>query len=159
MRKRIALEDILKPGSNYARHALRRRLVEENRLSYICAMCGNDGSWQGKQLSLHLDHINGVYNDNSIHNLRFLCPNCHAQTETYAGKNIQGKCKSLVPKINMRKAKLEADKAKWESLKPSIDFSKRGWVNEVAAILHISPQKVNRWILRVAPTDHANLYK
>ena len=40
-----------------------------------------------KKLSLQLDHINGINNDHRIENLRFLCPNCHSQTETYAGKN------------------------------------------------------------------------
>jgi 5-methylcytosine-specific restriction endonuclease McrA len=41
----------------------------------------------GKPLSLHLDHKNGKNNDHRIENLRFLCPNCHSQTATYAGKN------------------------------------------------------------------------
>lgn len=36
---------------------------------------------------LQLDHINSVYNDNRIENLRWLCPNCHSQTDNYAGKN------------------------------------------------------------------------
>ena len=41
----------------------------------------------GKPLVLQLDHINGISNDNRIENLRFLCPNCHAQTESFAGRN------------------------------------------------------------------------
>lgn len=49
--------------------------------------CGNIGEWQGQKLVLQLDHINGKNNDHRIENLRFLCPNCHSITETYAGKN------------------------------------------------------------------------
>jgi 5-methylcytosine-specific restriction endonuclease McrA len=43
--------------------------------------------WFDKKLSLHLDHKNGINNDNKIKNLRFLCPNCHSQTSTYGGKS------------------------------------------------------------------------
>ncbi|MBA4064498.1 MAG: HNH endonuclease [Isosphaera sp.] len=60
---------------------LARRLVRLGR-EYRCGVCGID-EWRGKPLSLHLDHINGVSNDNRFENLRFLCPNCHSQTETY----------------------------------------------------------------------------
>ena len=55
-------------------------------MEYKCANCGLI-EWQGQVLSLHLDHINGINNDHRIENLRFLCPNCHSLTETYAGKN------------------------------------------------------------------------
>ena len=65
---------------------LKERLVKEKYLEYKCAECGIT-EWNGKPLSLHLDHINGINNDHRIENLRFLCPNCHSQTNTYAGKN------------------------------------------------------------------------
>ena len=43
-----------------------------------------------KKMALELDHINGINNDNRLENLRWLCPNCHAITDTYAGKNNMG---------------------------------------------------------------------
>jgi 5-methylcytosine-specific restriction endonuclease McrA len=49
---------------------------------YTCNSCGIF-EWQGKKLTLHLDHINGMHDDNRLANLRLLCPNCHSQTETY----------------------------------------------------------------------------
>lgn len=49
---------------------------------YRCAWCGIV-EWRGKPLVLHLDHINGINNDNRLVNLRILCPNCHSQTPTY----------------------------------------------------------------------------
>ena len=66
---------------------LKKRLIQEHKLEYKCAFCGNTGEWYGKKLSLQLDHINGVHNDHRLENLRFLCPNCHSTTETFAGKN------------------------------------------------------------------------
>lgn len=84
---KYSLDEILVENSSYANIArLKIRLVNEKRLEYKCAICGID-SWRGQRLSLQLDHINGINNDHRIENLRFLCPNCHSQTETYAGKN------------------------------------------------------------------------
>ena len=84
---RYALEEILVENSFYANIArLKIRIVQNGLLEYKCAICGIS-EWQNKPLSLQLDHINGVNNDHRIENLRFLCPNCHSQTETYAGKN------------------------------------------------------------------------
>lgn len=85
---RHTLDEILVRGSTYANiQRLKARLVNEGKMEYVCAFCGNEGEWQGKRLVLQLDHINGTNNDHRIENLRFLCPNCHSTTLTYAGKN------------------------------------------------------------------------
>ena len=85
---RYALEEILVENSSYHNISrLKIRLINEGYLEYKCACCGNTGQWLGKKLSLQLDHINGINNDHRIENLRFLCPNCHAQTNSFAGKN------------------------------------------------------------------------
>ena len=52
-----------------------------------CAICGIGPVWCDQPLVLQLDHINGVNNDNRIENLCYLCPNCHSQTPTFAGRN------------------------------------------------------------------------
>ena len=81
------LDEILVENSTYANISrLKSRLVKEGRLQYKCAHCGIT-EWLGQPISLQLDHINGVNNDHRLENLRFLCPNCHSLTETFAGKN------------------------------------------------------------------------
>lgn len=67
----------------------RKRLVQDKLIPYQCAICGNKGEWNNQPLILQVDHINGDHNDNRLENLRFLCPNCHAQTDTFAGKNLK----------------------------------------------------------------------
>ena len=79
---------LLKENCKHTRTVLRRCIIKNNLLPYRCAICGVC-EWNGKTLSLELDHINGVNNDNRIENLRFLCPNCHSQTTTYGSRNQQ----------------------------------------------------------------------
>lgn len=83
----IPLENILVENSTYQTNNLKRRLFEQGLLQDQCAWCGLGSTWNGKSISLHLDHINGINNDHRISNLRVLCPNCHSQTDTYAGRN------------------------------------------------------------------------
>jgi 5-methylcytosine-specific restriction endonuclease McrA len=87
---RLTPADILivrPPGSARAKpHQLRRALVEAG-VRYLCASCGIPPTWNGEPLTLHVDHINGDYLDSRLENLRFLCPNCHTQTASWAGRN------------------------------------------------------------------------
>ena len=82
------LQEILTRDSFYSnRSKLKERLIKAGLLEYKCACCGNKGGWLGKPLTLQLEHINGISNDNRLENLCFLCPNCHSQTQTFAGRN------------------------------------------------------------------------
>jgi|SRR5579859_1458746 len=72
------------------RSNIKHRIIKYNLIPYQCSECSIN-SWLNKELSLHLDHINGIPNDNHLNNLRFLCPNCHSQTDTYCGKKLKGR--------------------------------------------------------------------
>jgi 5-methylcytosine-specific restriction endonuclease McrA len=85
--KKTDLQEILKENSNYQSFKLKNRLLKEDLIENKCKLCGVGSTWNGKKLNLHLDHINGNHSDNRLENLRVLCPNCHSQTETYAGRN------------------------------------------------------------------------
>lgn len=79
--------EIFCEGSDVRQVILRREYSRLPDIEYSCVKCGNNGEWDGSPLTLQLDHINGVNGDNRIENLRWLCPNCHSQTETFAGRN------------------------------------------------------------------------
>lgn len=68
-------------------------ILRENLIEYKCDWCSQGPEWNGKTLTLDLDHINGNWQDDRIENLRFLCPNCHSQTETWKGSKTKGLAK------------------------------------------------------------------
>jgi len=90
-RKKKENKEIFVENSNFSRNHLKRRIIKENLIEYKCSECGLKDKWNGKELSLQLEHKNGINNDNRLENLTFLCPNCHSQTETYAGKSRKKK--------------------------------------------------------------------
>ena len=87
---KYTLDEILVEHSPYkARGQVKVFLIRHGLLEDKCSECGNGTEWNGKSLVLVLDHINGVNDDYRIENLRFLCPNCNSQTDTFAGRNVR----------------------------------------------------------------------
>ncbi|MDV7356999.1 HNH endonuclease [Rhodococcus oxybenzonivorans] len=88
-RNRMTWQEILirrPPGSGRVQpHLLRRALIEAG-VAYACATCGVKGEWCGRPLILHVDHIRGDPLDSRLREVRFLCPNCHSQTASWAGR-------------------------------------------------------------------------
>jgi hypothetical protein len=88
LRARVPLEDVLVEGSTYSRSSLKRRLYESGLKSAACELCGQGEEWRGRRMSLILDHINGVHDDNRLENLQIVCPNCAATLTTHCSKNL-----------------------------------------------------------------------
>ena len=84
---KISLMEILDgKHPHYQTFKLKNRLISENVKENKCDSCGII-EWNGKPLTMQLDHIDGDSHNHKFDNIQFLCPNCHAQTDTYCGKN------------------------------------------------------------------------
>ncbi len=81
------IAEFLVEGRPTATNGLKKRLLREGVKEARCEACGL-AHWRGLPIPLELDHVNGRRDDNRLENLRLLCPNCHAQTPTYRGRNI-----------------------------------------------------------------------
>ena len=117
---KIPLDEVLVENSTYSRTSLKIRLYDDKILERECSLCGQDENWNGMKISLILDHINGIYNDNRLENLRMVCPNCNAGLVTHCGKN-----KKFPPKLkkDRNKPRLESRKVErpdYETLKEEV---------------------------------------
>jgi hypothetical protein len=86
IRRAIPLYEVLVENSDYNRGKLKERLYDAGLRPRSCELCGQGEEWQGRQMSLILDHINGVATDNRLENLRIVCPNCAATLDTHCGR-------------------------------------------------------------------------
>lgn len=83
----MPIEELLVAGrSQTSRTHLKRRLIKDGLKKNVCEVCGLT-EWQGAPLSMQLHHKNGDGKDNRLQNISLLCPNCHAQTDTWGGRN------------------------------------------------------------------------
>lgn len=92
---RISLDTLLtldrRKGQRESTMALRRALLEIG-VPLQCAECNLPPVWNGKPFTMTIDHIDGNRLDNRRENLRFLCPICHSQTETFGNRSPHTKC-------------------------------------------------------------------
>ena len=86
-RRELSFDDVFCINSTVNQSTLRRWYIKEELAPYVCAICGQEPFWNHQELSLTLDHINGINGDNQPKNLRWVCPNCDRQLDTFGGKN------------------------------------------------------------------------
>lgn len=94
-------ENIFIENSTASQQTLRRWYLKKKYTEYKCSICGMEPFWQGKELTLILDHINGHNHDDRLENLRWVCPNCNQQLET------TGFTKEKSQQIKLKKQELE----------------------------------------------------
>ena len=118
-----------------------------------CAICGID-IWNGKEISLQLHHIDGDKTNNLIENLQLLCPNCHAQTDSFGGRNK----KEYITTFGGRAEKIKETsdeiarkkKEKWESSHPRKEeliktFLEQKSYVKTGKIYNVSDNAIRKW--------------
>lgn len=145
--KIIPLEECLVEHSTYSRKDMKRRLYTCELKERRCELCGQDENWNGRKMSLILDHINGVWNDNRIENLRIVCPNCNATLDTHAGKNHKNR-KIKVAKDPLRRRLAGIKRRKVERPTEEILLSQ---IRELgfcgtARIYGVSDNAIRKWL-------------
>jgi len=153
--KKQPLENILIQDSNHSRGSLKRRLIKEGLLIEECSKCGLGPEWQGERLALQIEHKNGISNDNRLENLCLMCPNCHSQTPSFAGKRFnQHKPKYnklLIPENKKRyKEYLHSPKLKRRKVeRPSKEeLYKLVWsipITKVAEKFGVTDNSIRKW--------------
>lgn len=147
------LENLFIENSLTSRNIVRKFILKYDLIEYKCSKCNNDGNWFDENLSLQLEHKNGVNNDHRLENLEFLCPNCHGQTKTFGSKNgkkeikKQVKEKKKAKENNLLLEKIENRKEKLNE----INLMKFGWVEEVSKKWNVSHTQVRRWMKKYYP--------
>lgn len=97
-RRALKVDEALAKNSPHNTGVVKKLILRMGLLPYQCQDCGLGPQWRSLPLILRLDHKNGRSRDHRLENLRFLCPNCDSQTDTFCGRNKRGRSQA-VPKF------------------------------------------------------------
>jgi len=139
--------DVLVENSPHSSGVVKR--VFRERSIYECSECNISNVYNNKPITLQLDHINGIHNDNQLINLRWLCPNCHTQTDTYGSKRLKipklesTRFKSRTRRTGPRISRRKVERPSKEHLKELLDIHKN-WTY-IGKKYGVSDNAVRKW--------------
>ena len=155
VQKKLSNEEIFCEESKYISATnLKRKIFKLGIKEEKCECCGLT-EWNNKPISLQIHHINGKHNDNRIENLQILCPNCHSQTDSYAGKNSnresQTENKGAAKYYCMKKEEWEKFREnRWKKTHPSKEtlinaFIEYGSFLKLGKLYGVSDKAIVKW--------------
>lgn len=159
IKQRISEEEAFKnvfiENSKTHRGTVKILIRRYDLIRYKCSECNLQDIWNNKKISLQLDHINGINNDNRLINLRYLCPNCHSQTANFAGKLHKKqyfckKCNSSISKQSKQCIKCFALKRR-KVQRPSKEILKKETlelpITKIAEKYKVCDNTLRKWCL------------
>jgi len=144
-----------KNNKNVKSSILLKKLIKEGIKEEKCENCGNT-TWNNEKIPLELHHIDGNHFNNDLDNLMVLCPNCHAQTDNYCGKNIKKHyyCKNCGKEITKdsksglcSKCVHESQKhCEWPSKEELIELCSKYSKVKIGKMFGVSDNAVRNWM-------------
>ena len=144
--KKATNDELFIENSICGRSSVKKRIIEDNLIDYKCFKCGNIGEWMGEKITLILDHINGVNNDNRLENLRFACPNCNATLETHCqGSKIYKSKEVKIDKRTLKYDRVSSRKVIWPSKDDLIKLIENNSYSAIGRKYGVSDNAVRKW--------------
>ena len=159
--RNIIREEIFCENSLVSQKKLIATIKAENLLPYKCAICGLEPMWNDKPLVLTLDHINGIHNDNREDNIRWVCPNCDRQLDTFGMKNAKKLKKN---QQIIARAQTEINPCTLPTYLPDRDILKQYLRNiqnfsQIAKIYNVSDNMVRKWCKKLNLPYHTSVIR
>lgn len=170
-------ENVFIKNSTANQTTLRRWYEKGNYSEYKCSICGLEPFWNGKELTLTLDHINGDNRDDRLENLRWVCPNCDRQLDTFCSKNtnydirknkkIISYCKDCGKEISngaircidcMGKSYRQQERPNPDKLK-QILLEHNGNFSAVGKLYNVTDNSIRKWCKAYNMPYHSSDYK
>ena len=168
-------DNVFIKNSTATQATLRNWYSKGNYTEYKCSICGQEPIWNGKTLTLTLDHINGDNHDDRLENLRWVCPNCDRQLSTFAGKNIKERYNSNKEKNHCVSCGAEISRGATycrlchnENISKNIPdieelhtllIQERGNFSKVGRMFGVSDNAVRKWCVKYGIPSHSSDYK
>ena len=163
-------------NSSATQSTLRKMYINGNYSPYICSICGQEPFWNGKDLTLTLDHINGINTDDRLENLRWVCPNCDRQLDTFGSKNNHNIRYNAAQKNYCRNCGVEISRgstlcAKCNSInqrkvdRPSKEellkllYSNNGNFTRIGQLFEVTDNTIRKWCKSYDLPYHSSDYK